>query len=116
MDKFDLEDETYCSNEDEDVCVDFVEVSFGDHHSGVKYCGNGELGETRVIGHDEITFEFVSNRRKQTEGFSYTVRCYNSNIEQQVSSSDGLIQGENPSDQDCTRPPDSKLMMVMHLH
>ena len=78
VDAFNLENEVECSGEE---CVDWVEITF--HHLNVKerFCGRGEFGQSKVVGHNKLSFEFASNRHIQDLGFLYTVRCLDSNVD-----------------------------------
>jgi hypothetical protein len=79
VDAFDLEDEVSCSHGEE--CVDWVEITFPHLNLKKRFCGRGEFGESRVVGHNKILFEFASNRRVEDLGFLYTIRCLDSNLE-----------------------------------
>ena len=66
------------------------------------------MSEAQMTGHNEVTLEFVTNRREQAEGFEITFRCYNDSIEED----DGEIQGGKPYNHWCTRPLISYLIIV----
>ena len=61
--------------------MDWVEITFPHLNLKKRFCGRGEFGESRVVGHNKILFEFASNRRVEDLGFLYTIRCLDSNLE-----------------------------------
>ena len=98
---FDLENRVNCSSGEE--CVDWVEVTY--HHLGQKerFCGARELGQLHLVGHNKISFEFVSNRRTEAGGFLYFVQCFDEDITDQ----------DTAVTESCSKPPGSQPRRIM---
>lgn len=95
-----------CSGHQE--CLDWVEITFNNLRTKQRFCGSGEMGEVRVEGTNELMFEFVSNRRSEREGFSYSVTCVDPGLDQNAIDL-GTIQfyphdKQLPSFSPCSQP------------
>ena len=91
MHSFDLEEKGTCDTSEE--CLDWVEITYHHLNEKARFCGSGQLGEVHIVGHNKITFDFASNRRGESAGFLYFVRCFNESI------SDTTAESES-----CTKP------------
>ena len=52
-----------------------MEINYQNLATRQRFCGSGESGEIHIVGSNELTFEFVSNRQTEKRGFIFFVNC-----------------------------------------